>query len=222
MNRRLLVLTMLLAACGGGFHTPGQEIAIGLSARAEPRSDNNMVLTVSRMRLVLGSIQLSQAGGVTEQLDGPFLVEPKLDGSITEIVKQAIDHGSYGNMSLSLRPLSANDPAEASLAHANGFDDLLQANATLAFEGTFGPEGTPGATYQLLWTTTGEHTVRIDDGLQVKVGAPSNVTLSTDLKEWFARDALGHPIDPRNSDADDAFQAFSGSLRASGEDDDHH
>lgn len=222
MTRRLLVLMALLAGCGGGFRTPGQQVSAGLSARAEQRDENNTTLTMRRMRLVIGSIELSQADGTTEQLDGPFLVEPKLDGSVTPIVEQAVGHGAYSKMKVSLRPLSPSTPDEVTLAHAKGFDDLLQANATMAFEGDFGASGQQGAPFSLLWPGMTEQTVRIDDGFQVKLGAPANLTLSTDLKEWFARDPLGHPIDPRNSDADDALQAFSGTLRAAGEDDDHH
>jgi hypothetical protein len=219
MTRTTLTLALLLAACGGEFHTPPQDATVGMSAISQPRDDTTNTMVVSRMRLVVGAVQLVRNDGEMEQLDGPFLLEPKLDGSYAQMVEHVVDHGAYTQVVLSLRPLSSQSPAEVKLAHDHGFDDLLQANSTMAFEGTYGPTGQTGTPFQVNVEGARQQTVSITDDWNVKLGTAANVTLSTDVDRWFARDIAGHPIDPRNTDVDDALRAFTASLHAEADDD---
>jgi hypothetical protein len=213
---RCLPLCALVFACGGGFHTPAQDATVGLAAKAEPLTSNGHTLSVSRARLVVGSLELQAAEGGSEVVEGPFLVDASLDGKWVKLAETALPHGEYTALKLNLRPLSSSSAADVAAAHAAGFDDLVDSNAPLAIDGAWDE-----AQYSIEPKGPFSRLVTFAQPWRVRVGSPANLSLSTTADHWFPSDAYGELTDPRTADADDVLDRFANSLQG-GEDDDRN
>jgi len=211
---RWLPLGVALAACGGGFHTPPQDATVGVVARAMPLQSGGHELSVSRVRLVLDSLELTAADGSTEAVTGPFLVDAPLDGHWTLAAKLTLPRGSYSALKLNLRPLSSSSAADLAAAKAAGFEDLLDANTALSIDGKW-----DGQQFSQRPKGPSAQTLSLPRPWAVKLGTPANLSLEAHAEQWFPREPNGELADPRGDDADDVLAGFVGGLEGVTDDD---
>ncbi len=204
---RWMLLSVTLAACGGGFHTPPQDATVGVVAYAMPLSSGGHELSVTRLRLVLDSVGVTAADGTKDQVEGPFLVDAKLDGHWTLAAPLVLPRGSYSALTLNLRPLSSANPADRAAAQTAGFGDLLDTDAAFAIDGTW-----DGQLFSEKPKGPSSQTVTFARPWTVKVGTPANLSLESHAEQWFPREPNGELADPRGDDADDVLSGFVGGL----------
>lgn len=215
MIRASLMTTLLLLGCGGEFHTPGQEASVRLAAHSALVSSDGHTLVVTKTKVVIDSLLLTQTDGTKVKVPGPFLVAPIPDGASGTVMAAAIPHGSYVSIDVAVRPLSSADDTDVQAAKAAGFDELLAANGALEVSGLF--DGQEFTSRQAAMST---ETVLLQRPWNVRLGATANVTMVTRFDQWFARGATGMLQDPRFDDADDDIEGFTMNLTGAVDDDD--
>ncbi len=211
---RLLPLCLLMVACGGEFHTPAQSATVGVVAKTEPLTSNGHLLSVTRTRLILGSVELINAEGGSEVVEGPFLVDAALDGRWVKLAETALPRGSYSALKLNFRPLASSSAGDVEAAKAANFTDLLDTQASVSIDGNW-----DGSTFSQRPKGPSTRVVTFAKPWQVRLGPSSNLSLATNSETWFPRDSNGELNDPRGDDADDVLDTFASGLQGVEDDD---
>lgn len=203
-----LLLLALAAACG-----PGRTAALSLSARstsalgaagAAPASG----IQLDRVRLVLRKIELEPAAtapvgggedaqaGEVEVAAGPLLLDlsgAALGGSVEHVLDAVVAAGTYRELKIEVRAVSASDAATP------GLRDLAARDASVLLDGTIDGQA-------FTFASSLRAAQKKEGSFAVSAASASNITLQLDPTGWFAGPG-GARLDPRLESARAAIEA---------------
>jgi hypothetical protein len=183
------VLIGMMASCGGGnlsFSVRAGTTASTVAGAPQALSAGTGIV-VTRLRVVIGKLQLEKAGTteMDEDASGPFLLDlsgATLDGGVSQVLEASVTPGTYSEIELEIhKPESGETAANADL------QEMITRQASIIADGTI-----DGAPFSFATSVTAEQ--KFEGNVELKDG--SNLTLNVDASSWFTSGSAR--LDPRN------------------------
>lgn len=177
----------LVVLCGcGGFHTPPQEVSVGLaltSPALPPRIEaDGHLLVMSKLELTL-VVSVKSADEGELPLTPSQTVQLPLTQRWTQLARGALPRGDYRQLKLML--------------------------SAVTLEGTW-----DGAAFRLASSKTSDRGLQLDSAWRVEVGRDSALSVVADPVRWMSKGG-GELVDPASTEAAEGLMdRFSQSLAA--------